>query len=254
MIIKVPKMIEVDIAKKKHNVLTYSSFKKEALNENSSDNLSFLLSQISTKLQDSLVAMLINHMVTSVPANTFSVWQLALVVNGKRVIKTPHEFGIAPRYHEVRKFKVFAAAAADKNVLSLNMNASDGLIQVITDNFDAGINSENAMKQTHALVSVFAQANCSDEDNNEFKFPRLKQDEIKRVALRDFLLSHYIGPKKPAIDSHFAASGIPPLKLLCAQILLAQRSRTKDIRFIKRSLLDKSCPDFQGLTQMRQES
>ena len=51
------------------------------------------------------------------------------------------------------------------------MNAFDGLIQVITDNFDATTNSQNGMKQTHALASIFAQANCSDEDNNEFKFP-----------------------------------------------------------------------------------
>ena len=54
------------------------------------------------------------------------------------------------------------------------MNASDGLIPIIIDNFDATVNSQNGMKQTHALVSMFAQTNCSDKDNNEFKFPRLK--------------------------------------------------------------------------------
>ena len=80
-------------------------------------------------------------MVTSVAANTFSMLQLvsALLVNGKRVIQTPHEFGMTPTYQEVRRFKFSAPAAADKNALSLNMNVSDGLIQVITDNFDATI-------------------------------------------------------------------------------------------------------------------
>ena len=72
------------------------------------------------------------------------------------------------------------------------MNASDGLIQIIIDTFDATVNSQNGMKQTHALVSMFAQTNCSDKDNNEFKFPRLKLEEIKR----DFSLSIYNGPKK----------------------------------------------------------
>ena len=144
MFIKVAKMIKADITKKKHNNLTYSSLKKDKLNENSSDTLFFLLSQISPKLKDSLVALLINHMVTSVAANTFSMFQLALalLVNGKRVIETLHEFGITPTYHDIRRFKVSAAEAADKNRLSLNMNASDGLIQVITDNFDPAINSE----------------------------------------------------------------------------------------------------------------
>ena len=36
------------------------------------------------------------------------------------------------------------------------MNASDGLIEVITDNFDATINSQNCMKQTHALALILA--------------------------------------------------------------------------------------------------
>ena len=115
-------------------------------------------------------------MITSVAANTLSMLQLALalLVNGKRVIETLHEFGISSIYREVRRFKVSAAATADKNGLSLNVNASDGLIQVITDNFDAAINSQNGMKQTHALASVLAQGYCSDEYNNKFKFPRLK--------------------------------------------------------------------------------
>ena len=77
----------------------------------------------------------------------------------------------------------------------LNMNASDGLIQVITDNFDTANNSQNGMKQTHALASIFAEANCSDEDN-DFKFPPLKQEEIKSTALRDISLSVYSGKKK----------------------------------------------------------
>ena len=55
-------------------------------------------------------------------------------------------------------------------LLSLNMNASDALIQIIIDNFDATINSQNGMKQTHALALIFAQANCSDENNNDLNF------------------------------------------------------------------------------------
>ena len=126
-------------------------------------------------------------MVTSVAVNTFSMMQLtlALLVNEKRVIETLHKFGITPTYHEVRRFKV-SAVAADKNGLSLNKNASDGLIQVVTYNFDATVNSQDGMKQTHALASIFAQSNCFDEDNNEFKFPRLGQEESKVWLLETF--------------------------------------------------------------------
>ena len=79
MIIKVAKIIKADIAKKKHNVSTYSPLKKDTMNENSSDTMPLLLSQISPKLKDCLVALLINHMVANVAANTFSMLQLALV-------------------------------------------------------------------------------------------------------------------------------------------------------------------------------
>ena len=167
-------------------------------------------------------------------------------VNGKRVVEDPHEFGITPTYHEVKKFKVSAAAAADKNGLCLKMNAYDGLIQVITDNFDATINSQNRMKQTHALASIFAQANFSNEDNNEFKFLRQKQEEVKSVVIRDIPLSICNGQKKPEMDPYFATGSIPPLQLLCTQILLAERSRVGDFRFLKRSLLEKHFPDFHG--------
>ena len=66
------------------------------------------------------------------------------------------------------------------------------------------------------------------------------------MALRDISLSIYNGPKKPEMDPHFAIIDIHQLKLLCTQILLAERSRAEDFRFIKRSLLEENCPDFHG--------
>ena len=49
------------------------------------------------------------------------------------------------------------------------------------------------------------------------------------------------------MDSYFATGGIPPLKLLCTQFLLAEKSRAEGFRFIKRSLLEENCPNFHGL-------
>ena len=52
--------------------------------------------------------------------------------------------------------------------------------------------------------------------------------------------------KNPEMDPHFAIAGIPPLKLLCTQISLAERRRAEEFRFIKRPLLEENCPDFHG--------
>ena len=68
------------------------------------------------------------------------------------------------------------------------------------------------------------------------------------MAPRDIPLSIYNGPKKPEMDPYFATDGIPPLKLLCPQILLAERSRAEGFRFLKRSLLEEHCPDFHGFS------
>ena len=115
--------------------------------------------------------------------------ELVLLVNDKRVIEILLKFGVTSTYHEFRRIKSSSATAADKNGLSSNMNAFDGLFQVITDNVDAAISSHNAMKQTHALASAYAQANYSVKYKNEFKSRRLKQEEIKSLAFRDIPLS-----------------------------------------------------------------
>ena len=53
--------------------------------------------------------------------------------------------------------------------------------------------------------------------------------------------------QKTEMDPYFATGGIPPLKLLSTQILVAERSRVEDVIFIKISLLEENCPDFHGL-------
>ena len=55
------------------------------------------------------------------------------------------------------------------------------------------------------------------------------------------------------MDLHFATNGIPPLKLLCTQILLTEGNAAENFKFIKRSLLEETGLIFMVLTQMRQE-
>ena len=53
----------------------------------------------------------------------------------------------------------------------------------------------------------------------------------------------------PNVQKNLKWIHIPPLKLLCTQILLTERSRAEDFRFIKRSLLEENCPDFHGFNK-----
>ena len=53
----------------------------------------------------------------------------------------------------------------------------------------------------------------------------------------------------PNVQKNLKWIHIPPLKLLCTQNLLTERSRAEDFRFIKRSLLEENCPDFHGFNK-----
>ena len=76
---------------------------------------------------------------TSVLAKSFTKLQLSLgiLANDKKLIEDLHEYGITSSYHEVRRFKVFAAVASDSNDVEVQL--CNGLIQIISDNFDEHI-------------------------------------------------------------------------------------------------------------------
>ena len=75
---------------------------------------------------------------------------------------------------------------------------SDSLIQVVADNFDCNISSQNGLKQTHSLAMTLTQeANPNDEKIKERTFPRLKNSKLSDDALENVSIEQYHGPKKP---------------------------------------------------------
>ena len=61
-------------------------------------------------------------------------------------------------YEEVRRCKITAAVVCYKERSSLRLNAKDGLIEAVADNFDAEIHSLNGLQQTHGLSTCLALA------------------------------------------------------------------------------------------------
>lgn len=57
-----------------------------------------------------------------------------------------HNFGITVSYDKFKRFKASAATAA-----------ATKLIQSVGDNFDAHINSQNGLKQNHAMAVIMTQ-------------------------------------------------------------------------------------------------
>ena len=57
---------------------------------------------------------------------------------------------------------------------------SDGLIQIISDNFDATISSKNGLVSTHALALLLTVAVKSNETKSIETFPHLGATERKK--------------------------------------------------------------------------
>ena len=128
----------------------------ENLADECSETLMTLLSKLSPNFEKTLPAVLIGNIVTSVMTKRFTRLQLALSVlaNNRKFIEHLHDYGITSTYQEFRRFKVSAASSIDTN--NKEIDAKDGLINVIVDNFDANMNSQNGLKQTHSMATIIA--------------------------------------------------------------------------------------------------
>ena len=75
--------------------------------------------------------------------------------------------GITSSYDEVLHFKSSAAHAVAKSKEKLRIHTgAAGLVQVVADNFDAGISSQNGTKATRALAILLTQSQQPDKERN----------------------------------------------------------------------------------------
>ena len=64
-----------------------------------------------------------------------------------------HSVGVTGSYDEILRFKRSAAKVATIDVTLTGIcNADSGLVQVVVDNFDADISSQNGKLATHSLA------------------------------------------------------------------------------------------------------
>ena len=207
---------------------------------------------ISPKFQTNKKAVaLISSIIAQISCSKVSILQIALgiLVDKKKVIEHLHEYGVTSTYNEVRQFKISAAAHASNENLSMLKN-SDGLVQGVSDNFDANISSQNCIKQTHSLATIVLQHQQNNSEINREIIPRLKQSELAKVKLEEPEIKFYKGEKKPAMPAKFALPAPPKPEFLHIQKQTVQRSQTIDFGFLKEILTKESVPDFSGYNTM----
>jgi len=93
-------------------------------------------------------------------------------------------FGVTCSYDEVLRFKRSAAKAATmERSCHVISDASEGLVQVVVDNFDAEISSQNGKVSTHSLAVLVTQPE-SPSDADRIDVIEIQSHEFQRRRCR----------------------------------------------------------------------
>ncbi len=214
-----------------------------------SPTMSSLLSKISDKLNHTKPAALIGNVITNIITNQPTTLQIALaaVLNRKSLIEELYEFRVNCSYNEFLCFKSSAAVAAvkDSDIRGIG-NTSSGLVQVITDNFDATISSQNGLRSTHSLAMLLAmpETNKPETAGGVAGIRRLTISEMKQPITEDAPIARYSGPKKPQMPAKEATRAVLPLKVLAQQVIQLARAQFLDFKFFKAVVTDTDTPEY----------
>ena len=161
-------------------------------------------------------------------------------------MKTMNDFGMTCTYDELLRFiKSVAVAAAKSTELTAISKVEDGLVQVMVDNFDADIASQNGKLSTHSLAVLLTQPDANSQQQ-EHSIPRLKKTDMTKEIDYQLDIVRYSGPKKPKIPPQLLKLRVPPLKILAHMVLSQQRANESDFAFLTDVIMSNDCPEFNG--------
>lgn len=248
---KVAKQIVKDCKEITRDKSKYNTHIDENLaGESVSSTLHKLLAAVSPRLSNSLPATLIGNIVTSVMTSQPTDLQIALGVllrDSKMIINHMYDYRVTCSYDEVLRFKKSAAVAAAQDLSQQGISdAKHGLVQVVTDNFDADIYSLNGKLSTHSLAMIITQPSHEGDTEVDDTIRRLRKDEVSQPITddQDGHLAYYRGQKKPMMPQLPAASLPEDFQLY--QDVSRRRAEERDFNFFQDILTHDKCPEFNG--------
>lgn len=127
-----------------------------------------------------LAALTIGSIVSSCLENAPSQLQVAItnLIERKSLIKELSKFKITTTYDEYNRFRSSLAKVCTTDTAMRGIGKGNGLVQVVADNFDATLCSENGLKQTHAMGMILTKyPNVTLKD--AILIPRLSKAESR---------------------------------------------------------------------------
>ncbi len=133
-----------------------------------------------------------------------------------------------------------------------------GLVQVLVDNFDTQIASQNGQKSTHGLAMIITQSGQvhseqSSDVSSSHTIKRLKWEETKsssnhweRLIFRDRMAA-----KKLKCHQNMGSEFVPTLVYLSSMQVAMNKALAQDLIFLKEVTRDRLCPEYGGYNTMR---
>ena len=217
-----------------------------------------LLQRLDDNLNVTMPAAMIGSIVTKSITNINTPLQLALAValnQQKSVVNLFSDYGVTCNYSELRRFRGSAAVAtADIHKQDgLVRSSNTGLIQVVADNFDVNISSQNGLRSTHGLAMIVIQKEVTTPSSTVklHSIPRLQWGEIPKLKMPDIAIQRCTSSKNHEMPLKVAVrlqgSIIPRLQELARQTLNAircHRDSIDDVMFFKQ--VYNGGPEFNG--------
>ena len=130
-----------------------------------------------------------------------------------------------------------SAASASKQVGSRGLvhtsQTGAGLVQVVVDNFDANISSQNGLRSTHALAVLLTQTATCDTENSGLlpdTIRRIRKEDMPAQVDCDVPVHRYNGHKRPDMPQMKATKSVLSLTVLASQAVAASRARARDFQ------------------------
>ena len=263
---KVAKQIMKEAKEMKRDFNSYSKhINIEIASESASGTLSKLLSVITPKFNNSLQSIMVGNIVCSLVTCQPTPLQIAfgvLLEDHKMLITELYNYAVCCSYDEVRRFKRSAAVQSSKAELLAGLRDATlgGLVQIVIDNFDAMISSQNCRLECHykAMLAVHWKTDLDrldGIDGIDTTIPRLSKEGMKRPIPCETPVIKYEGPKKPvmpvAATNRFDMSDA----FVGSTIVSLARAEDVDFTFIKDVLFKANIPEYNGYnTRLCRES
>jgi len=248
---KVADQVKKEIKTLKRNKDTYhiqvnNSVAEEYVSETMNDLLNMILPSHDKQLHKLMIGNMLTGMVTNFP--TSLQIGLGIVLRQKDLIHQFFKFGVVCSYDEVLRFRRSAAHAStnitDRGIQHISRNGS-GLVQVVIDNFDTNISSQNGLQSTHSLAMLVTQTN---QVTNDVEMPetitRITKEDMTATVGAEVDIKRYTGPKKPNMPENKVC--ILPLRVMAMQIISKGRAQQRDFDFLKKVTGEPKCPEWNG--------